>query len=80
MAKQSLVSRLKDELRAIGDDYKEVGRIAVYGRKKKKAKGKPAAKGRRKKAVRSSAKKAKTRSATAKHAKARKANTRRKAA
>ena len=26
---------LKKELQAIGDDYKEVGRIAVYGRKKK---------------------------------------------
>jgi len=34
----SILSRradaLKKELQAIGDDYKEVGRIAVYGRKK----------------------------------------------
>ena len=29
---------LKKELQAIGDDYKEVGRIAVYGRKKKSGK------------------------------------------
>src|SRR5829696_2831185 len=32
---------LKKELRALGEDYKEVGRIAVYGRKKS---GKVAAK------------------------------------
>ena len=29
---------LKKELQAIGDDYREVGRIAVYGRKKKSGK------------------------------------------
>jgi DNA-binding protein H-NS len=29
---------LKKELRALGEDYKEVGRIAIYGKKKKKAK------------------------------------------
>jgi hypothetical protein len=53
MAKQTLVSRLRDdvgnaigrrtdalkkELRAIGEDYKEVGRIALYGKKKKRTK------------------------------------------
>jgi hypothetical protein len=27
---------LKKELRAIGEDYKEVGRIAIYGKKKAK--------------------------------------------
>lgn len=57
---------LQKELRALGDDYKEVGRIAIYGRKKTKRRkatapqgrkvGRPAAKsrGRRtaKKAVR----------------------------
>lgn len=29
---------LKRELRAIGEDYKEVGRIAVYGKRKKRKK------------------------------------------
>jgi hypothetical protein len=28
---------MKKELRAIGEDYKEVGRIAIYGKKKAKA-------------------------------------------
>jgi len=41
----SILSRradaLKKELRALGEDYKEVGRIAIYGRKKS---GKVAAK------------------------------------
>ena len=46
---------LKKELRAMGEDYKEVGRIAIYGKKKakkrkagRKAGRKVAANGRRK--------------------------------
>ena len=58
---------LKKELRALGEDYKEVGRIAIYGKKKAKSKkagrpGRPAgrkaaAQTRRPKAAKRSAKK-----------------------
>ena len=62
MAKRTLGARLRDELRAIGEDYKAVGRIAIYGRKKKKK----AAKRRT----------AKSRSAVAKKSKTKKTKTR----
>ena len=32
----SRATALKKELRSLGEDYTEVGRIAIYGRKKKK--------------------------------------------
>lgn len=35
---------LRRELRALGEDYKEVGRIAIYGKKSKKARKAKAAK------------------------------------
>jgi hypothetical protein len=31
------VTALRKELRSLGEDYKEVGRIAIYGKKKVKA-------------------------------------------
>jgi DNA-binding protein H-NS len=34
---------LKQELRALGEDYKEIGRIAIYGKKKVKTKGRKVA-------------------------------------
>ncbi len=58
---------LKKELRSLGDDYREVGRIAIYGRKKTRKKRKTAAKARRartlrvKKAAKTSARKRKAR-------------------
>ena len=49
---------LKKELRSLGEDYAEVGRIAVYGRKKKKTrKRRTAAKARRTVRVKHGAKK-----------------------
>ena len=65
MAKGTLAARLRNELAAIGKDYREVGRIAIYGRKKKKAKRKTAAKRRRAKAT-AMAKKAGARKGTRK--------------
>jgi len=38
------VDILKKELRALGEDYKEVGRIAIYGKKKKRTKRRKAVK------------------------------------
>jgi hypothetical protein len=36
----SRATALKKELRSLGEDYTEVGRIAIYGRRKKKKKNK----------------------------------------
>ena len=41
------VDSLKKELRALGEDYKEVGRIAIYGKKKRTKHRKAAKNGRR---------------------------------
>ena len=57
---------LKKELRSLGEDYKEVGRIAIYGKKKSKRRKigrktgrKVVAKGRRSKTAKRSAKRRK---------------------